>query len=129
MLTDHSRRTADRHILSENTPCISECTAMVFFLDVTRLFTISYSIAHCMTTSDPDYGQLKQRYTTRYMDLPHNCNEQPPGSNNNISHDEKRQDCPKSGGPRNVKVKGNQCSQKSPFTKHVPKALYRIHES
>ena len=31
-----------------------------------------------MTTSEPDCCQLNQRYTTCYMDRPHNCNEQPP---------------------------------------------------
>ena len=37
-----------------------------------------YYIAHCTTTSEPDYCQLSQRYTTRFMDPLHNWNEQPP---------------------------------------------------
>ena len=45
---------------------------------VMRPLNISCSTAHCMTTSDPDYCQLNQIYTTRYMDPLHNCNEQPP---------------------------------------------------
>ena len=38
--------------------------------------TNSHNIAHC-TTSEPDYCQLNQQYTTGYMDPLHNCNEQP----------------------------------------------------
>ena len=45
---------------------------------VMRPLNISCSTAHCTTTSDPDYCQLNQIYTTRYMDPLHNCNEQPP---------------------------------------------------
>ena len=45
---------------------------------VMRPLNISCSTAHCTTTSDPDYCQLNQIYTTRYMDQLHNCNEQPP---------------------------------------------------
>ena len=45
---------------------------------VMRPLNISCSTAHCTTTSDPDYCQLNQIYTTRYVDPLHNCNEQPP---------------------------------------------------
>ena len=45
---------------------------------VMRPLNISCSTAHCTTTSDPDYCQRNQIYTTRYMDPLHNCNEQPP---------------------------------------------------
>ena len=40
--------------------------------------TVEHVLLHCTTTSDPDYCQLNQIYTTRYMDPLHNCNEQPP---------------------------------------------------
>ncbi len=45
---------------------------------VMRQLNISCSTAHYTTTSEPDYCQLNQIYTTRYMDPLHNCNEQPP---------------------------------------------------
>ena len=40
---------------------------------VMRPLIISYYIAHCTTTSEPDYCQRNQQYTTLFTDPLHNC--------------------------------------------------------
>ena len=70
----NTHRCTYTYIASRKTTLQSVSTAPT----VMRLLSISCSTAHCTTTSEQDYFQPSQRYTTRYMDPLHNCNEQPP---------------------------------------------------
>ena len=79
--------TPDCHISCQSTPCTAErpptshqerTQSVSTAPTVMTPLNISYYIADCTTTSDPDYCQLNQIYTTRYMDPQDNCNEQPP---------------------------------------------------